>query len=604
MPYIKVISIKDSVSGCLNYIANPAKTEDRELLTGINTSADLKEAFQDFKLTYEVCSHKNFNAKPLAGKSPVKAFHLVQSFAAGECSVETAHRIGVEWVQKAFGADYQVVVTTHVDTEHIHNHFLLCPYDLNGKKFNSNKASLDRVRKVSDAICRSYGIGEMEKLRAQPDHKPYAICYGEWLHRKRGTSWKVHIAEYIDHLIPLAKNLDELLKIMEAHGYTVKRGYYISVKAPEQGRAVRLKTLGVDYTENMLRQRIQDYLDAQPKQRTITEIYQLILRDFERETRNICFAAGVKDTTDLLVKQLALINSEHITGIGQAEGLLEKTQKRITELETAITDLSAEIQHKQIVAAAAERFFGRTKPYPASQKKADKLILKNAGIAALADVAGYDEDVEKDNARLAEMQAELAELKKREALLHNIITTYNDRDDYITKLVKRTREKLSEQEQARVAELKAKMYTVYTPIETNNFHVARANKDYYKECFEQSVFDVSANPDNIGEVLTTIRDTANLYAGDVICLDNVGYYLDYDKIYRVDDFMQSRAEAERQRQEQIERERQEELARQDQERLAAEERRRKQEEEQRKREEERQKQHTTGQKKGSKPLKR
>ncbi|MBO6231984.1 MAG: relaxase/mobilization nuclease domain-containing protein, partial [Ruminiclostridium sp.] len=200
----------------MNYIANPAKTEERSLLTGINTSADLKEALQDFKLTYEVCSHKSFTAKPFEGKSPVKAFHLVQSFAAGECSVETAHRIGVEWVQKAFGADYQVVVTTHVDTEHIHNHFLLCPYDLNGKKFNSNKTSLDRVRKVSDAICRSYGIGEIEKLRAQPDHKPYAICYGEWLHRKRGTSWKAHIAEYIDHLIPFAKNLDELLKIMEA----------------------------------------------------------------------------------------------------------------------------------------------------------------------------------------------------------------------------------------------------------------------------------------------------------------------------------------------------------------------------------------------------
>ena len=571
MPYIKVISIKNSVAGCLNYIANPDKTEERTLLTGINTSDDLNEALQDFKLTYEVCSHKSFTAKPLEGKSPVKAFHLVQSFAASECSVETAHRIGVEWVQKAFGADYQVVVTTHVDTEHIHNHFLLCPYDLNGKKFNSNKASLDRVRKISDAICRSYGIGEMEKLRAQPDHKPYAICYGEWLHRKRGTSWKAHIAEYIDHLIPFAKNLDELLKIMEAHGYTVKRGFYISVKAPEQGRAVRLKTLGVDYTENMLRQRIQDYLDSQPKQRTIPEIYQLILREFERETRNICFAAGVKNTTELLGKQLALINSEHITGIGQAEGLLEKTQKRITELETAITDLSAEIQHKQIVAAAAERFFGKTKPYPATQKKADKLVLKNAGVSSLADVSEYSADVESDNTKLAEMQAELVELKKREALLHNIVTTYNDRDDYITKLVKRTREKLSEQEQARVAELKAKMYTVYTPIETNNFHVARANIDYYKESFEQSVFDVSANPDNIGEVLTTIRDTADLYAGDVICLDNVGYYLDYDNIYRVDDFMQSRAEAERQRQEQIERERQEKLARQK--RLAEEQRR-------------------------------
>ena len=599
MPYIKVISIKDSVAGCLNYIATPEKTEDRELLTGINTSADLKEALQDFKLTYEVCSHKSFTAKPLEGKSPVKAFHLVQSFAAGECSVETAHRIGVEWVQKAFGADYQVVVTTHVDTEHIHNHFLLCPYDLNGKKFNSNKASVDRVRKVSDAICRRYGIGEMEKLRAQPDHKPCAICYGEWLHRKRGTSWKSRISEYIDSLIPLSKNLDHLLQIMEAHGYKVKRGCYISVRAPEQKKSVRLKTLGANYAEAALADRIQEYLDAQPKPRTINEIFELLQREFKRETRNICFAAGVKNATELLGKQLTLINNEHINSVSEAEQLLENTQKRITELETAITDLSAEAQHKQIVAAAAERFFRKTKPYPASQKKADKLILKNAGVSSLADVSEYSADVESDYTKLAEMQAELVELKKREALLHNIITTYNDRDDYITKLVKRTREKLSEQEQARVAELKAKKYAVYTPIETNNFHVARANIDYYNESFEQSVFDVSADPDKIGEVLTTIRDTANLYAGDVICLDNVGYYLDYDKIYRVDDFMQSRAEAERQRQEQIERERQEELARKEQERRAEEERRRKQEEQERKKAEEKQKHQSAPKKKRS-----
>ena len=421
----------------------------------------------------------------------------------------------------------------------------------------------------------------MEKLLARNDHKPYAICYGEWLHRKRGTSWKARISEYIDSLIPLSKSLDHLLQIMEAHGYKVKRGCYISVRAPEQKKSVRLKTLGADYAEAALAERIQEYLDTQPKPRTLNEIFELLQREFKRETRNICFAAGVKNTTELLVKQLALINSEHITGIGQAEGLLEKTQKRITELETAITDLSAEIQHKQIVAAAAERFFGKHKPYPASQKKTDKLVLKNAGVTALADVAGYAEDVEKDKARLVEMQSELAEQKKREAVLRGIIKTYGDRDNYITKLVKRTREKLDEQEQARVKELQAKKYTVYTPDDPKNFHISRANIDYYKESFERSVFDVSADPDDIREMLTTIRDTDDLYEGDVICIDNIGYYLDYNKIYRIDDFMQSRIEAEHQRQE--------ELAKQEQERIATEERRRQQEEEQRRLEEQKKK---------------
>ena len=94
-------------------------------------------------------------------------------------------------------------------------------------------------------------------------------------------------------------------------------------------------------------------------------------------------------------------------------------------------------------------------------------------------------------------------------------------------------------------------------------------------------FDVNADPDDIRELLTTIRDTDDLYEGDVICIDNTGYYLDYNKIYIVDDFMQSRIEAERHRQE--------ELAKQEQERIADEERRRQQEEEQRRLEEQKKK---------------
>jgi len=253
--------------------------------------------------------------------------------------------------------------------------------------------------------------------------------------------------------------------------------------------------------------------------------------------------------------------------------------------------LSAEIQHNQIVAVAAERFFGKTKPYPASQKKSDKLILKNAGVSSLADVSEYSADVESDNARLAEMQSELAELKKREALLHNILTTYNDRDDYITKLVKRTREKLSEQEHTRVAELNAKKYAVYTPVDPKNYNPGRANIDFYQKSFEQSVFDVKANPDDVDDIINEIYMKHDLCAGDVICYDGAGYYCDYDCFRIYDDFMQSRAE--------VERRCQEELARQEQERLAAEERRRKQEEQEHKKAEEKQKQPSAPKKKRS-----
>ncbi|MBR5089419.1 MAG: relaxase/mobilization nuclease domain-containing protein [Ruminiclostridium sp.] len=590
MPYCKLKSVHTTVQNTLNYILNPEKTDELLYADSINCFTDAPCAYDNMKMIYEHYSGRSFTAPmPKNGNCPIKAIHLIQSFSPEDgVTPEQVHEIGMELVRELYGDKVQAVVTTHVDKEHIHNHVLVCSYTTDGRKLYNTISEVKRLRDLSDFLCEVRGIRNVMEER---QGKSYSISYSEWQHRKRGTSWKAHISAYIDSLIPVAKNLEHLLQIMEAHGYTVKRGMYISVRAPDQKRAIRLKTLGADYAEDALAERIQEYLDAQPKPRTLNEIFELIQREFTRETRNICFAAGVKDTTELLCKQLALINNEHISSVGEAEQLLENAQKRITELETAITDLSAEARHKQIVAAAAERYFGKHKfrEYPNAQRKSDKLILARAGITAITDVSGYADDVAADNERLAEMQAELEEQKKREAVLRGIIRTYGDGDDYITKLVKRTREKLDEQEQARVRELQAKMYTVYTPNDPRNFHISRANIDYYKQSFERSLFDVSANPDDVVETLTTIRDTDNLYEGDVICLDNIGYYLDYNKIYRVDDFVQSRVE--------IERQRQEELARQEKERIEAEERRRQKEEQERKKAEEKQNQPSAPKKK-------
>ena len=117
---------------------NSEKTAERSLVTGLNLETDVDTAMQQLTMTYERYSRKKFNAKPpTKGDKPVKAFHLIQSFAHGECSADEAHDIGIEWVRKAFGEEYQAMVCTHTDKDHIHNHVLLCPYSLSGKKFKS-----------------------------------------------------------------------------------------------------------------------------------------------------------------------------------------------------------------------------------------------------------------------------------------------------------------------------------------------------------------------------------------------------------------------------------------------------------------------------------
>ena len=131
----------------------------------------------------------------------------------------------MELVRRLYGDKAQAVITTHLDKAHLHNHICVCCYTLDGKKLNNNLSEILRTRKLSDDICIERGIIPiMLKFNYEKGNN---YSYGEWKHRKQGTSWKARLAEYIDSLFPLAKDLDELLKIMEAHGYAVRRGMYI-----------------------------------------------------------------------------------------------------------------------------------------------------------------------------------------------------------------------------------------------------------------------------------------------------------------------------------------------------------------------------------------
>ena len=192
---------------------------------------------------------QRFLCKAIVGQIACKSISFCAVIQGRRISAELAHKIGAEWVKKAFGENFQAVITTHTDTGNVHNHICLCPYNLDGKKFNSNKKSLERIRKISDEICRNYEIGEMEKLMNEENHIAVGITYGEWKHRKQGTSWKEIIRRKIDILIHSAKSFDELLEELERQSFAVKRGKYVSVKAPNQQRAVRLKTLGVQYSD-------------------------------------------------------------------------------------------------------------------------------------------------------------------------------------------------------------------------------------------------------------------------------------------------------------------------------------------------------------------
>lgn len=561
MPYIKVISIRNSVAGCLKYIVNPDKTEEQVYLSSLNCSEDISIAEQEFCLTYQHYSHKNFYA-PVSdnGKSPVKAFHIIQSFKAGECTAETVHKIGLEWVQTVFRKNFQAVICTHTNREHIHNHICLCPYDLDGIKFNSNKKALERIRKVSDEICRNYGICEMEKLTSDKGHIPIGVCYGEWKHRKFGTSWKEIIRRKINYLIKNSADLNDLLFQLEQQDFVIKRGKYISVKAPEQQRFVRLKTLGANYSEESISRRI---LDLRPKRKFLDEIISEVINEFTFETRKFSFAKSVKDTTAVLANQLKIINGEGLSSLYQVENKLSEIEKDIAETQMQINDLEADKNSANEIISAAERYFKKysvfkkSAEYPKSKRLEDKTLLAKYGIKSLADIANFRSNMQNYSEEIAELQAQINEIKQKEDDYKSIIDTYKNcsEDDYISRLVKAAREKMDRQETAKLKALQEESYTVYSCGNNDYLPFKQLDKepnvdDYIKKNVG-SWFDVEG--DNVGEKLENIYQSCpDIVVGDVIVVKTqnreTAFYVNDYGFMAFEGFMKSRSEQLRQKQ--------------------------------------------------------
>lgn len=562
MPYIKVISVRNSVAGCLKYIANPDKTERQFYLSGLNCSEDISVAKQEFCLTYQHYSHKNFYAPASDnGKSPIKAFHIIQSFKAGECAADVAHKICLEWVQSAFGKNFQAVICTHTDREHIHNHICLCPYDLDGIKFNSNKKSLELIRRISDEICRDYGICEMEKLTSKENHIPVGICYGEWKHKKFGTSWKEIIRRKIDYLIRNSADLSDLLFQLKQQDFVIKRGKYISVESPEQQRFVRLKTLGANYSEENISRRIREYLDLLPKVKSIDEIISEVMDEFQIQTRKFSFAKSVKNTTVVLANQLKIINGEGLSSISQVENKLSEIDKNIVETQSQINKLEADKNSASEIISAAERYFKRysvfkkSAEYPKSKRQEDKALLTEYGIKSLDDIAKFRENMQEYSERITALQAQINEIKTKEDDYKSIIDTYKNcsDDDYISRLVKAAREKMDRQETAKLKALQEESYEVYFPEDGISLSFSQLtespNIDDYYEYANGKWFDIEGA--ELSDKLENIYQKTSAAVGAVIvvnaCGKRISYYVDDVGFRLVENFTISKSEQLRQK---------------------------------------------------------
>ncbi|MEA4890765.1 MAG: relaxase/mobilization nuclease domain-containing protein [Clostridiaceae bacterium] len=241
-----------SLKDVMDYAVNPSKTEQQYLVSGINCEPTI--ARQQMIITKQ-------RFDKLDGRT---AYHAYQSFKPGETDPQTAHRIGNQFAQQLWGDRFQVVVATHVDKEHIHNHFVINSVSfLDGKKFHSTCESyFVQMRTLSDQLCEQHGLSV---IRDPPDGRA-TRSHPEWQAEKSDKpTWRGLIKQDVEEVISRAAVWSQFVTGLKEKGYDVKTGVkHVAVRPPGKERFIRLRSLGDDYSEDAIRQRLLNQEQASP----------------------------------------------------------------------------------------------------------------------------------------------------------------------------------------------------------------------------------------------------------------------------------------------------------------------------------------------------
>lgn len=251
------------MSKAIAYILNSEKTDEKLLVSSYGCASET--AAREFEWTRKIAEQKGMN--------PVRiiARHVIQSFEIGEVTPELAHEIGKQFADEILGGKYEYVLTTHIDKDHVHNHLIFNAVDfVDYHAYKSYKRIYYDMREVSDRLCKENGLSVI------PPSQNKGMGYKEYTEAKRGTSWKQKLKQTIDRLVITAKDYDDFLRLMQEAGYEIKTGKYISFRAEGQERFTRSKTIGENYTEERIKERIAGRTPRRSQRQTTPKGISLI----------------------------------------------------------------------------------------------------------------------------------------------------------------------------------------------------------------------------------------------------------------------------------------------------------------------------------------
>lgn len=266
MAATRIWSIKGRLDSVINYVTNPEKTDgSRYTDTELQALTDVIDYAEDGAKTHNKVYVSGINLSPNIARDQmvmtklqfgktdkILAYHGYQSFLPGEVTPDMAHEIGIKLAERLWGDRYQVLVTTHLDHEHIHNHFCLNSVSfVDGKKFRGGSKAYWVMRAESDKICTEYGLSVIENPGKGKN-------YAEWKAEQEGRpTIRGQIKDELDEIIKASYTYKDFWRILKQRGYEVKRDVkYVALKPAYSQRYIRLKSLGENYSEESIQRRI------------------------------------------------------------------------------------------------------------------------------------------------------------------------------------------------------------------------------------------------------------------------------------------------------------------------------------------------------------
>ncbi len=240
-------SVAAALGRTTDYVKNPDKTDGGEWISAYECNPGIAD--QEF-----LFSKRRYAA--LTGRekkeSDVIAYHLRQSFRPGEIDPAKANKIGYDLAMSLTKGRHAFIVCTHVDKAHIHSHIIFNSTSLDcTRKFRNFWGSSFAILRISDTLCLGNGLSVIE------NPKPSRGCYGTWLGNGKPPTVRGKLEQFIDAALASGcKDFDSFIAAVQTSGVEVKHGKHLAFKIPDGKRFVRCDSLGADYTEAAINERI------------------------------------------------------------------------------------------------------------------------------------------------------------------------------------------------------------------------------------------------------------------------------------------------------------------------------------------------------------